>query len=128
MPSNLPCVCYGLDGEKHRQGDPGCIWHDIPPYLWHKSHVGALQALQDEGIMTTQSIKEETTMVANNTKVSSKLTRVNENFSVNMYDNGFMFEIGGRDKDDEWKNAKIMVQSVDELVALIKEATDMERD
>ena len=61
-------------------------------------------------------------------KIGDKLAKVNESFTVNMYDNGFMFEIGGRDKDDEWKNAKIMVQSVDELVALVKEAADMERD
>ena len=61
-------------------------------------------------------------------KIGDKLAKVNESFTVNMYDNGFMFEIGGRDKDDEWKNAKIMVQSVDELVALVKEAADMERE
>ena len=61
-------------------------------------------------------------------KIGDKLAKVSESFTVNMYDNGFMFEIGGRDKDDEWKNAKIMVQSVDELVALVKEAADMERE
>jgi hypothetical protein len=44
-----------------------------------------------------------------------------------MYDNGFMIEIGGR-KNDDWKTAKIMVPTIDELVVLIKEAADMERD
>lgn len=66
-------------------------------------------------------------MAANTTKVSSKLTRVNENFSVNMYDNGFMIEVGGRDKKDDWKTAKIMVGTVDELIAVIKEVTSMDR-
>lgn len=61
-------------------------------------------------------------------KIGDKLTKVNESFTVNMYDNGFMFEIGGRDDDDEWKTAKIMVQSVDDLVALVQEATTMERN
>ena len=61
-------------------------------------------------------------------KIGDKLTKVNESFTVNMYDNGFMFEIGGRDHTDDWKNAKILVNSIDELVALIKEASEMERD
>ena len=60
-------------------------------------------------------------------KIADKLDKVNESFTVNMYDNGFMLEIGGR-KNDDWKNAKIMVPTIDELVVLIKEAADMERD
>ncbi len=60
-------------------------------------------------------------------KVSDKLSQVNENFNVYMYDNGYMIEVGGKDKDDNWKTAKIMVGSVDELVTLIREVTDMER-
>jgi hypothetical protein len=60
--------------------------------------------------------------------VSDKLVKVNENFSINMYDNGFMLEISGRDTDNEYKTAKIMVSTVDELVALVREACDMERD
>ncbi len=62
------------------------------------------------------------------TKISDKLSKVNDNFSVNMYDNGFMLEIGGRNKDDDWANAKIMCNSVEELVALIQEAASMERE
>jgi hypothetical protein len=62
------------------------------------------------------------------TKISDKLSKVNDNFTVNMYDNGFMLEIGGRNKDDDWANAKIMCNSVEELVALIQEAASMERE
>ena len=61
-------------------------------------------------------------------KIGDKLAKVNESFTVNMYDNGFMFEIGGRDSDNDWKNAKIMVQTVDQLLALVKEATELDRD
>lgn len=61
-------------------------------------------------------------------KISDKLTKVNESFTINMYDNGYMIEIGGRDGSDDWKTAKIMVGSIDELVELIKEASEMERD
>jgi len=59
--------------------------------------------------------------------LSDKLTKVNESFNINMYDNGFMIEVGGRDDNDDWVTAKIMVSSVDELVALVREAVDMER-
>jgi hypothetical protein len=62
------------------------------------------------------------------TKISDKLAKVNDNFSVNMYDNGFMLEIGGRNKDDDWATAKIMCNSIEELTTLIKEASAMERE
>jgi hypothetical protein len=61
-------------------------------------------------------------------KISDKLVKVNESFTVNMYDNGYMIEIGGRNAGDDWSNAKILVNSIDELVELIKEASEMERD
>ena len=60
--------------------------------------------------------------------IADKLAKVNESYSINMYDNGFMLEIGGRDHDEEWKTAKIMVSSIDELVALVREAAELERD
>jgi hypothetical protein len=60
--------------------------------------------------------------------IGDKLVKVNENFTVNMYDNGFMIEVNGRDAENEWKTAKIMVSTVDELIALVREATEMERD
>jgi U3 small nucleolar ribonucleoprotein component len=59
--------------------------------------------------------------------LSDKLIKVNENFTIYMYDNGFMIEINGRDADDEWATAKIMVNSVDDLIGLVREAVDMER-
>ena len=60
-------------------------------------------------------------------QLSDKLTKVNESFTVNMYDNGFMIEVGGRDSKDEWKTAKILVSSVDELLVLVREATEIQR-
>ena len=59
--------------------------------------------------------------------LSDKLIKVNENFQIYMYDNGFMIEINGRDADDEWATAKIMVNSVDDRIGLVREAVDMER-
>lgn len=61
-------------------------------------------------------------------KISDKLAKVNDNFTVYMYDNGFMLEIGGQNKKQDWATTKIMCGSVTELVDLINEAANMERD
>ena len=61
-------------------------------------------------------------------KIGDKLAKVGESFTVNMYDNSFMFEIGGRDEDNDWATAKILVQTVDQLKALVQEAAEMEKD
>lgn len=45
-----------------------------------------------------------------------------------MYDNGYMFEISGRDKKGDYKSAKIMCSNVEQLVALVQEATELDRD
>lgn len=62
------------------------------------------------------------------TKISDKLIKVNDNFTVNMYDNGFMVEIGGRDSADEWKTAKILCNTLEDLIAVITEATLMPKE
>jgi hypothetical protein len=61
-------------------------------------------------------------------KKLNKLTKVNESFTVNRYDNGFMIEVGGRDDDNEWKNCKILCSTEAELIEVIKEALSMELD
>jgi hypothetical protein len=61
-------------------------------------------------------------------KITDKLSKVDESFTVNMYDNGFMFEAAGRDSEDDWATAKIMCTSIDEVVDLIKEVAEMERN
>ena len=59
--------------------------------------------------------------------ISDKLAKVNDSFTVNMYDNGYMIEISGTDSADEWVSARILCSTVDELATLIHEATTMER-
>jgi hypothetical protein len=61
-------------------------------------------------------------------KIENKLTKISDSFTVNMYDNGFMFEASGRDSENDWASVKILCNSLDELVQLIKEASAMERD
>jgi hypothetical protein len=60
--------------------------------------------------------------------INEKLKKVNGRFNVEMYDNGFMLEISGRTDDDDYGNARIMCQTVDELLELVREAATMERD
>jgi hypothetical protein len=56
----------------------------------------------------------------------TKLAKVNDSFSVNRYDNGWMIEVGGRSKKDEWVTAKILCNTEEELVAIIKEYNTIE--
>ena len=61
-------------------------------------------------------------------KISDKLAKVNENYNVYMYDNGYMFEISGKDAEGDCKTAKIMCATIDQLVELVREADAMEHD
>jgi hypothetical protein len=55
-----------------------------------------------------------------------KLAKVNDSFSVYRYDNGWMFEVNGRDSKEEWKGAKIICNTEEELLALVKEYNSLE--
>lgn len=60
-------------------------------------------------------------------KVSDKLAKVDESFTVSMYDNGFMVEVSGRDSDDEWASAKILCSTFEQVVETIKEIPTLKR-
>jgi len=57
--------------------------------------------------------------------ITEKLVKANESFSINRYDNGFMIEVGGRDDNDDWKTAKVIVGTEDELIDLIRETLQL---
>lgn len=61
-------------------------------------------------------------------KYLEKLTKVNESFTVNRYDNGYMIEVSGRDGENDWKTSKILCTTDEELFNVIKEALSMEMD
>ncbi len=61
-------------------------------------------------------------------KKLNKLSTVNESFTINRYDNGYMIEVGGRDKENDWKNCKVLCSTEAELFEVIKEALSMEMD
>ena len=61
-------------------------------------------------------------------KKLNKLDKVNESITVNRYDNGFMVEVGGRDKENDWKSAKILCNTEAEMLDVVKEWNSMEID
>lgn len=60
-------------------------------------------------------------------KLSDKLSKVDEDITITQADNGFIVTVSGRDSDDDWATAKIVCNSIDDVVDLIKEAQGMER-
>jgi len=95
-----------------------------------KKHEEDLVRELDELAREYEFLTKEETAMANKpvNRLSDKLVKVNENFTINMYDNGFMIEAGGRNKKSDYVNAKIMCSTVDEVLALVREACEMERD
>ena len=55
-------------------------------------------------------------------KLADKLSKVGDSLTVNMYDNGYMVEVSGRNDDGDWATAKILCPTLDEVTAVIKEA------
>jgi ketol-acid reductoisomerase len=60
--------------------------------------------------------------------IADKLTKVNESFTINMYDNGYMVEVGGRDAEDDWKTAKIICATLDEVIDIVRQTDAMPRN
>jgi hypothetical protein len=89
-----------------------------------------LDDLEELMLEFDELVKQENNMATAKSvnRVSDKLTKVNENFSVNRYDNGFMVEVGGRNKKGDYVTAKIVAGTVDEVLGLVKEALEMDLD
>jgi hypothetical protein len=58
----------------------------------------------------------------------NKLSKVNESITLNRYDNGFMVEVSGRDNENDWKTAKILCSTEEEMMAVVREWNSMEID
>jgi hypothetical protein len=84
-----------------------------------------LDELSIEFLKETPMAKAKTASV---NKFSNKLTKVNESFTIYRYDNGYMIEVSGRDEENDYKTAKIMCGTEDELVELVREVLSMEKD
>lgn len=60
-------------------------------------------------------------------KIADKLTKVDDDMTIRMYDNGFLFEMNGRDDNDDWAGVKILCNDIKEVQELILEAVKLER-
>jgi len=58
----------------------------------------------------------------------NKLDKVNDSFMVYRYDNGFMFEVSGRDKNGDYKTNKIICNTEDDVLSLVKQYNTKELD
>lgn len=62
------------------------------------------------------------------TKMLDKLAKVNENITINRYDNGWMVEVGGRNQDEDWSTAKVICNTEDEVLSVVKQWNTMPLD
>ena len=60
-------------------------------------------------------------------KIADKLKKINDSLTINLYDNGYMVEVNGRDFDDDYTQVKIVCGSVQEINDVIAEAVEMEK-
>ena len=60
-------------------------------------------------------------------KISDKLKKINDSLSVNLYDNGYMVEVNGRDFDDDYTQVKIVCMTLDQISEVIEEALGMDK-
>ena len=58
----------------------------------------------------SSSLSRRTNNIEANMNISDKLVKVNDSFTIYRYDNGFMIEVSGRNSDEEYKTAKVLVQ------------------
>lgn len=60
-------------------------------------------------------------------KVTAKLVKADESLQVYFYDNGFMVEVGGRDRNDDWATAKVLCSTLDEVNEVVALVAGMPR-
>ena len=58
--------------------------------------------------------------------IKNKLAKADDSLTINKLDNGYMIEVSGRDEQDEWATAKILVPTLEDLQELLEEYADME--
>lgn len=61
-------------------------------------------------------------------KIGDKLAKVGECVNVYFYDNAYMVEANGRDKNDDWCAVKLMCKDLDEVQKLLQEVDSLPRD
>ena len=60
--------------------------------------------------------------------IKNKLNKVNDCYTINRYDNGFMVEISGRDSQGDYKTSKVLCNTEEDLLTVIKQINSLELD
>lgn len=61
-------------------------------------------------------------------KLTNKITKVNDSYTVNMYDNGFMVEFSGRNVNGDWVTSKTMCNTIDDVIQVVREIAELPRE
>jgi hypothetical protein len=59
--------------------------------------------------------------------IVDKIVKIESTITIQIVDNGYVFEVGGKDANDEWKNVKIVCTTRSELDSLLDEALELDR-
>ena len=62
-----------------------------------------------------------------NVEFLKRATKVSDNFSITLCENGFVVDVSGSDSNDDWINSKIVFNSLEDLMDFIKETTKLEK-
>ena len=60
--------------------------------------------------------------------VKNKLSKVSDSYTINRYDNGFMVEISGRDSEGDYKTSKVLCNTEEDLLTVIKQINTIDLD
>lgn len=58
--------------------------------------------------------------------INNKLDKVSDSYTINRYDNGFMIEVSGRDADGDWVTSKVICNTEEDLITVIKQVNSLE--
>jgi hypothetical protein len=59
--------------------------------------------------------------------IVDKIVKVDDTISIRLVDNGYLFEVGGKNANDEWKSVKIVCTTRSQLDSLLDEALELDR-
>jgi hypothetical protein len=60
--------------------------------------------------------------------IKSKLNKVSDSYTINRYDNGFMVEVSGRNSENDYKTSKVLCNTEEDLLTVIKQINALELD
>ena len=60
-------------------------------------------------------------------KLIDIFAKINDNYTVTNCHNGFVIEISGQDRDEEWITVKYVIKSLDELKEAVQDLAWMQR-